>query len=587
MGNKTPIGLLDCCISDEIGISSGKHILGGNFSRMFLEMGGQDMPMGHGSPRSASRIDWNPNEVDITHFNMDSALVIGIGGYSVVRAVTKISDTGAKDNLYALKQLSKAEVLSRPTGKQSVFSELSILKTLSSTCSEHKSWICSLKFAFQDPKYLYIVLEHNISDLRYHMKRQVQGKFNEQMVQFYAYQLFLALQVCHDHDILHRDIKPENILVGKDGYLKLSDFGISKILSPTKTCRATSGTHGYMAPEIYFKGGIEPHTHGIPADYFAAGVLLHELLTGCRPFDASFLRSYLHTPVEDGQVCKHSMAQSLLSIQSPVHTTNKHGGKTQHIRKVSKYEATALAYLCKHPTLTQECKDFVLSLLRLEAEGRLGTSREFAGIDEHPWIRSYSLRQQIISRTMRPSYVPDFLGIVPYIPANELVSKLSVMHNSAEISNEEFYGFEYNNKIFAADDSSPHLSTKSTQSSKYGMLPLGRKKSLSQSNLNLGAMPLPYPHSPLDDILAVAARNATSNAVDVNEHNEIMTRLKIRIAKNTPHFDSHDSSKLDFTIKTPPHKVLGAWEMCDHLKSSASCRTQLSIDWQKSAGRSP
>ncbi len=45
---------------------------------------------------------------------------------------------------------------------------------------------------------------------------------------------------------LYVDVKPENILMVDDGYIKLSDFGVAKILPNIEDCRSTSGTHGYM-----------------------------------------------------------------------------------------------------------------------------------------------------------------------------------------------------------------------------------------------------------------------------------------------------------------------------------------------------
>lgn len=83
-------------------------------------------------------------------------------------------------------------------------------------------------------------------------------------------------------------MKPENILMAENGYLKLSDFGVAKVLDDIESCRSTSGTHGYMAPEIY----AGDHKHGTAVDWFAVGVTLHEFISGRRPFEASKLQSY-------------------------------------------------------------------------------------------------------------------------------------------------------------------------------------------------------------------------------------------------------------------------------------------------------
>ena len=61
---------------------------------------------------------------------------------------------------------------------------------------------------------------------------------------FFISQVFLALDYCHRKGILHRDIKPENILLDSTGYIKLTDFGVSKLLPDIENCRSTSGTHG-------------------------------------------------------------------------------------------------------------------------------------------------------------------------------------------------------------------------------------------------------------------------------------------------------------------------------------------------------
>lgn len=92
-----------------------------------------------------------------------------------------------------------------------------------------------------------------------------------------------GLHAAHRRGILHRDVKPENLMFSATGVLKVTDFGIAKVVGGSRTMATRAGevlgTPTYMAPE-HARG--EPL--GPPADVYATGVLLYELLSGHLPF---------------------------------------------------------------------------------------------------------------------------------------------------------------------------------------------------------------------------------------------------------------------------------------------------------------
>ncbi len=96
-----------------------------------------------------------------------------------------------------------------------------------------------------------------------------------------ALQILAALRVAHQQGVIHRDVKPQNILVQLDGKIKVADFGIASA-GDTEMTEAGSivGTAQYLAPEQARGLSVGP-----PADLYAVGIVLYEMLSGRVPFE--------------------------------------------------------------------------------------------------------------------------------------------------------------------------------------------------------------------------------------------------------------------------------------------------------------
>src|SRR5262245_15605372 len=103
----------------------------------------------------------------------------------------------------------------------------------------------------------------------------------------YARQVLAAISHAHRNGIVHRDIKPHNVLVGPEGRLKVTDFGIARSGASQMTeVGSIVGTAQYLSPEQARGAPVDPRS-----DLYSLGVVLYEMLTGTVPFAGE-------TPVE-------------------------------------------------------------------------------------------------------------------------------------------------------------------------------------------------------------------------------------------------------------------------------------------------
>src|ERR1700682_4601437 len=119
------------------------------------------------------------------------------------------------------------------------------------------------------------------------------GPIRQKQAVDFALQIAKGLSAAHEKGVVHRDLKPENLFVGRDGHVKILDFGLAKkvdAVAPSKETSAPTvsghtepgtvmGTVGYMSPE---------QVRGLPVDHrsdiFSFGAILYELLSGKKAF---------------------------------------------------------------------------------------------------------------------------------------------------------------------------------------------------------------------------------------------------------------------------------------------------------------
>lgn len=271
------------------------------------------------------------NEKLVTPLSFKFLNVVGRGGFGKVWKAVYLK----YQRVYAVKQMSKFKIFQKKC-ENSIKEELQILSKI------NHPFIANIHFAFQDVDNLYLAMDYlNGGDLRYAM--YLNKKFSEENIKFIVANILLGLDYLHSNGVIHRDIKPENLIFDENGYLRITDFGIAKFIKENNG-NETSGTPGYMAPEVLFG-----KNHSFTVDYFAIGVIIYELMLGVRPYTGAN---------------RKELKANVFANQAKIKKSQIPEG------------------------FSQEIADFANCLLKRKQSERLGYlgSRE---VFDHPWIRYF------------------------------------------------------------------------------------------------------------------------------------------------------------------------------------------------------
>jgi len=297
-------------------------------------------------------LPWQPGELDTEHrdLRMASILqnqkqhasvedfqflkVIGRGSFGKVMKVRSKTD----GRVYAMKIIRKHELAAANT-MDTAKAERRILESL------NHPFLISLRFAFQSPSKLYLVIDFvKGGELWFHMQKM--GRFSEGQTRFFVAEIALAIGHLHALDILYRDLKPENVLISESGHVKLVDFGLSKELTASRRQSKTlAGTPEYMAPEVLMR-----QPYGLAIDWWCLGVLCFELCVGRLPWASMDRRQSREMVIKD-------------PVRFPRSGPN---GNPLH--------------------LTSLCRIFITQLLVKNPARRLGSKRDVEDIKSHGWF---------------------------------------------------------------------------------------------------------------------------------------------------------------------------------------------------------
>ena len=205
-----------------------------------------------------------------TEVNLNSLHYIKFLGKGKFGTVSLVHN---KKYFYAIKAISRLSVEREKILAKYFVDEKRIMLSL-----DHP-FIVKMVKSMKNQHFCFLLIEFvNGNNLDQYLSNR-QYRQNKYETQFYVGSILLMLDYLQKKYIAHRDIKPSNIMIDSNGYLKMIDFGTSKVLSLTDYTSTVIGTPHYIAPEILHGKG-----YSLSCDFWSLGICMYEIFYGKYPF---------------------------------------------------------------------------------------------------------------------------------------------------------------------------------------------------------------------------------------------------------------------------------------------------------------